>query len=157
MNNLFLLLLMIFLHIVDDYYLQGWLASAKLKQYWEDNAPNELYKDDYKCALFMHSFSWSFMIMLPIAFIMTFNINVQFVMIFILNIILHAITDDLKANKKEINLIDDQSIHMIQIFLTFLSMTWWFKSYGNKHILKDAIKDKYGQYHDDIIYEIINN
>ena len=27
---------------------------------------------------------------------------------------------------------------------------------GNKHSLKDAIKDKYGKYHDDIIYEIIN-
>ena len=28
---------------------------------------------------------------------------------------------------------------------------------GTKHILKDAIKDKYGQYRDDIIYEIINS
>lgn len=28
---------------------------------------------------------------------------------------------------------------------------------GTKHILKDAVKDKYGKYHDDIIYEIINN
>ena len=27
---------------------------------------------------------------------------------------------------------------------------------GNKHILKDAIKDRNGNYHDDIIYEIIN-
>ena len=27
---------------------------------------------------------------------------------------------------------------------------------GNKHILKDAIKDNKGNYHDDIIYEIIN-
>ena len=27
---------------------------------------------------------------------------------------------------------------------------------GTKHILKDVIKDKYGIYHDDIIYEIIN-
>jgi hypothetical protein len=27
---------------------------------------------------------------------------------------------------------------------------------GNKHILKDAVKDKYGKYHDDVIYEIIN-
>ena len=27
---------------------------------------------------------------------------------------------------------------------------------GNKHILKDSIKDKNGNYHDDIIYEIIN-
>lgn len=28
---------------------------------------------------------------------------------------------------------------------------------GTKHILKDAIKDKYGNYHNDIIYEIIND
>ena len=28
---------------------------------------------------------------------------------------------------------------------------------GTKHILKDAIKDRYGQYHDDVIYEIIRN
>ena len=28
---------------------------------------------------------------------------------------------------------------------------------GTKHVLKDAIKDKYGKYHDDIIYEIIND
>ena len=28
---------------------------------------------------------------------------------------------------------------------------------GTKHILRDAIKDKFGKYHDDIIYEIIND
>ena len=27
---------------------------------------------------------------------------------------------------------------------------------GNKHILKDCIKDRNGKYHDDIIYEIVN-
>lgn len=30
------------------------------------------------------------------------------------------------------------------------------KHNGTKHILKDAIKDREGKYHDDIIYEIIN-
>lgn len=30
------------------------------------------------------------------------------------------------------------------------------KHYGNKHILKDSIKDKSGEYHDDIIYEIVS-
>ena len=45
-NKIFILLLMIFLHIVDDYYLQGWLASAKQKSYWEQNAPDKLYKYD---------------------------------------------------------------------------------------------------------------
>ena len=28
---------------------------------------------------------------------------------------------------------------------------------GTKHVLKDVIKDKYGKYHDDIIYEIITD
>lgn len=64
--KLFILLCMLFLHIVDDYYLQGWLASAKQKSWWEKNSPDKLYKHDYLIALFMHSFSWTFMIMLPL-------------------------------------------------------------------------------------------
>ena len=64
MYKILLLLTMIFLHIVDDYYLQGWLASAKQKSWWEQNALDKLYKHDYIMALFMHSFSWAFMIML---------------------------------------------------------------------------------------------
>lgn len=34
----FVLLAMVFCHIVDDYYLQGWLASAKQRKWWEENA-----------------------------------------------------------------------------------------------------------------------
>jgi hypothetical protein len=41
MNNCFLLLLMIFLHIVDDYYLQGILASMKQKEWWHKTAPEK--------------------------------------------------------------------------------------------------------------------
>ena len=59
-----LLLTMLFCHIVDDYYLQGWLASAKQKSWWEKNAPDKLYKNDYIMALCEHAFSWTFMIML---------------------------------------------------------------------------------------------
>ncbi len=120
MNNTFIFLLMIFCHIVDDYYLQGWLASAKQKKYWEDNAPDEMYKHDYIWALIMHSFSWVFMIMLPIAFVMNFNISTAFVVIFICNVLIHAVTDDLKANRKKINLIQDQLMHLWQIVLTFI-------------------------------------
>ena len=78
MSNLFVVLLMIFCHIVDDYYLQGWLASAKQKKYWKENAPEKLYRYDYIWALIMHSFSWSFMIMLPIAFIKQFDLGILF-------------------------------------------------------------------------------
>ena len=118
MNKIFTLLLMIFCHIVDDYYLQGWLASAKQKKYWQENAPEKLYKYDYIWALIMHSFSWAFMIMLPIAYSLSFNINIAFLIAFVLNVTIHAVTDDLKANKRKINLWEDQIIHLIQISLT---------------------------------------
>lgn len=118
MNNTFIILLMIFCHIVDDYYLQGWLASAKQRSYWKENAPQDMYKYDYIWALLMHSFSWSFMIMLPIAYTMSFNVDPLFILVFGINATIHAITDDAKANKKTINLWVDQIIHMVQIVAT---------------------------------------
>ena len=119
MNIWFVLLLMIFLHIVDDYKLQaGVLNNLKQKKFWEENAPDELYKYDYIWALIMHSFSWSFMIMLPISFKMGFKLDLSFILMFILNVIIHANTDDMKANRHQINLIQDQLIHIGQIILT---------------------------------------
>lgn len=118
MSISFIILWMIFFHIVDDYYLQGWLASAKQKSYWEKNHPEELYKRDYIWALLMHGFSWTFMIMFPIAYISGFDLSLQFGFIFFVNWNLHAIVDDLKANKKKINLWQDQMIHLCQIGVT---------------------------------------
>ena len=118
MNGLFAFLLMIFLHIVDDYTLQGWLASAKQEKYWNENAPQKLYKYDYIWALIMHSFSWSFMIMLPIAYVRSFEVDMWFAIALAANLIIHAVVDDLKANKKVINLWIDQLIHILQIEVT---------------------------------------
>lgn len=118
MNTKFAVLLMIFFHIVDDYYLQGWLASAKQKEYWQKNAPDRLYRYDYIWALIMHSFSWTFMIMLPVAYYHNFYVGSWFEGFFFVNIIIHAVVDDLKANKKLINLWIDQNIHMWQIAIT---------------------------------------
>ncbi len=119
MNILFVFILMIFCHIVDDYYLQGWLASAKQKQWWKANAPDNLYKFDYIWALIMHSFSWSFMIMLPCAFALDFNIGVGYIFFLVLNTFLHALIDNAKANLKIINLWIDQICHLVQIVGTF--------------------------------------
>ena len=118
MNNIFIILCMIFCHIIADYNLQGWLASAKQKSYWEKNAPDQMYKHDYICALIMHSFSWTFMIMLPLMYAVGFKVNSFLLFLFISNIIMHAITDNFKANTKVINLWQDQSIHMYQIVIT---------------------------------------
>jgi hypothetical protein len=109
---------MIFLHIIDDYRLQGILASMKQKSYWIENAPDKMYRFDYIWALIMHSFSWSFMIMLPIAFYLNFQIDAFFLYIFLLNLTVHAIVDDFKANKKYINLWIDQIAHICQILFT---------------------------------------
>ena len=118
MNNIFIVLCMIFCHIIADYNLQGWLASAKQKSYWEKNAPDEMYKHDYICALIIHSFSWTFMIMLPLMYAVGFKVNLFFLFLFISNVLMHAITDNFKANTKVINLWQDQSIHMYQIIIT---------------------------------------
>ena len=117
-----LLIFMIFAHITDDYYLQGWLASAKTKNWWEKNAPDKLYSKDYIMALFCHSLSWSIMVFLPILIYSLYNqIDLNwFYLVLPINIIIHAIIDDLKANKFKINLIIDQSIHFIQIFITWI-------------------------------------
>ena len=117
-NNVFIILCMIFCHIIADYNLQGWLASAKQKSYWEKNAPDQMYKHDYICALIMHSFSWSFMIMLPLMYIVDFKVSSFLLLLFVSNVLIHAITDDFKANAKVINLWQDQSIRMFQIVTT---------------------------------------
>lgn len=117
-----ILVSMVFSHIVDDYYLQGWLALAKQKSWWEQNVPEKLYKYDYIAALFVHSFSWTFMIMLvPTVYMILFG-GTWYPLLFIGNVLIHMYVDDLKANKKRINLIQDQSIHMLQIIWTWLCM-----------------------------------
>lgn len=117
-----LLIFMLLAHITDDYYLQGWLASAKTKNWWEKNAPNKLYSKDYIMALFCHSLSWSIMVFLPILIYSLYNqIDLNwFYLVLPINLIIHAVIDDLKANKFKINLIIDQCIHFMQIFITWL-------------------------------------
>lgn len=61
----FVLASMLFMHVVDDYYLQGILANLKQRSYWEEHAPDSMYRYDYLVGLLMHSLSWSFCIILP--------------------------------------------------------------------------------------------
>ena len=127
-SNFYILLWMIFNHVIDDYFLQGILATLKQKDYWigECSKKGELfnksiYKYDYFAALFMHSFSWTFMIMLPLVIYTKFTIDPIAVLgVFAINLIIHFVTDHAKANWKVINLCTDQFIHIIQIFATWL-------------------------------------
>ena len=120
-----LLLLMILMHIVDDYYLQGILASMKQKKWWiKQEGYKSLYKNDYKMALLMHSMSWSIMILLPAMLFL--NVS-QYVLlgIFVINSFIHYHIDDLKANKLQINLMFDQTIHIMQVITTWILVQQW--------------------------------
>lgn len=117
---------MVFCHIIDDYYLQGWLASAKQKTWWEKNAPDPLYKHDYICALICHATSWSTSIMLPILIYEKGNLGWIFIAFWLGNILIHSLVDMTKANWKKINLIEDQLCHLAQIIITFSCFAWAF-------------------------------
>ena len=125
MKYVLLLIGMIFFHIVDDYYLQGWLAQAKQRQWWEQNAPQPLYQNDYIMALMEHALSWTIMIHIPVVVFLYFsnmleNATILFLFLFCINWMIHAIVDDMKANKRIINLVTDQCIHFVQIGLTWI-------------------------------------
>lgn len=123
--KIFILISMLFCHIIDDYCLQGILASMKQKSWWENNYPNEKYKNDYLMALCMHSASWSFMVLIPISIYALINslsnsFWISWFTVWIINLSIHMIVDDFKANKLKINLITDQILHMIQIIIAFI-------------------------------------
>ena len=124
MSVIILLFAMLFCHIIDDYYLQGWLASAKQKTWWEQNAPDPLYEKDYRMALVEHAFSWACSIHFPVlVFFWYYSLSLNlfvFLFIFFGDWVLHAVVDNMKANKKSINLITDQYAHFTQIVVTWL-------------------------------------
>lgn len=70
-------------------------------------------------ALFIHSFSWAFLVMLPITMHYHFILSTAFYMLLFINCAVHMFVDDQKANRLRINLIVDQTIHIIQIFITY--------------------------------------
>lgn len=117
MRNDVILALMIFFHIIDDFCLQGIMASMKQKSWWQKDpvGSQPKYKNDYIAALFAHSFSWAFMIMIPVMICGQWNW-----LVLVANMLIHAVIDNAKANKFQINLIQDQTYHLIQIIVTWL-------------------------------------
>ena len=120
---IYVFLIMILLHIIDDFVLQPiCLSKLKQKSFWEIYVKdNEIYKFDYKVALAIHALSWAIMIHLPLMFIVSNEILVLASVA--INTAIHAYIDDEKANKLNINLLEDQLIHLIQIGATWALLT----------------------------------
>lgn len=110
------LLCMFYLHLIDDYVLQGILAQLKQRDFWKPYG--EKYQADYVVALLEHGFMNAFLVHIPIYIWLCKNEPTLFASVFLFGVI-HAIIDDLKANDKKINLFIDQLLHITLIFL------WW--------------------------------
>jgi len=119
MSLIFVFFAMIFCHIIDDFVLQGKLTDFKQRKWWKDNYPNMKYQYDFVTCLALHAMEWSFMILLPLAIYVKFNVTWLYAIGFIINSIIHALVDDMKCNKEWFCLEADQLIHICQIILTF--------------------------------------
>ena len=119
MNSAYVFLLMLFLHILDDFHLQGCLANLKQKSWWAANAPDPKYKNDWVPALIAHVVSWSMMVMAPCVLFMDVPVWIV-IPLFVFNCAVHFVIDDLKCNRFLIGLVEDQMLHLSQIILTFL-------------------------------------
>lgn len=119
---LIVFMFMLFMHGIADFNLQGCLADLKQKSWWKNFFildDNKLYRTrfDYMAALAIHSFTWSVCIMIPL--VVCFELTPgMFVWLTFINTVVHAIVDNAKCNKYNLNLIEDQLVHVIQMLVT---------------------------------------
>ena len=127
-----ILLLVLLLHFIADFNLQigAKLHDMKQKMWWsrqykrlkmEANDTRQ-YRNDYKCALFIHALVWSLVTFAPLVYF-TKN-SYGYLAMIVVNTIVHAKIDDAKANEYILNLIEDQVMHLIQIVLT---VVLWYR------------------------------
>lgn len=111
---------MIFLHLLDDYKIQGILADLKCRNWWINNRlTQEKYDKDYIIALIEHGFMNAFLIHIPVYIWYTKNMVLLTIGI-LLSTIFHAIVDNKKANDRSINLIQDQLLHIVYIIFIWV-------------------------------------
>ena len=126
------LIAMCFMHVLEDFHLQGLLGQLKQKQVWVDYCRRESfsftkYKNDYKVCLFWHAFEWTCFMMAPIYILSCFyfcmdtlGIWVPIFIMFCVNIYIHYLVDNAKCNELKINLVVDQLVHAGQIVATWV-------------------------------------
>ena len=121
MNKLYMivLILMLLAHFFTDFHLQGILADMKQEQWWKrQERYNSKNKYDYVAALVIHSAEWTLWMMIPLLLLPHLDLG-MFLLLAALNIVVHSLTDNSKANYRDISLVQDQVIHLAQIAFTY--------------------------------------
>lgn len=117
------LILMLLAHFFADFHLQGILADMKQEQWWRKKEKyNSKYKYDYVAALAIHSAEWTLWVMMPPLFLLPHLDLSIFLLLAALNMVVHSLTDNSRVNYKDINLIQDQIIHLAQIAFTYAAV-----------------------------------
>lgn len=120
-----MILLMLLLHLIADYTLQGCLANLKQRKWWVDTGKangmtmQEIakYKHDYKCGMLCHSLYWTLITFFPLIFLSD-HCSWAIAILAVANTAIHYVVDDLKANQGKLTLWEDQGLHLLQIVLT---------------------------------------
>ena len=141
------LFFMVLMHIIEDFHLQGIMGNMKTKSWWDELFQNVYAKTDnpeqakwvkeyqkkakfdYVPVLLLHGFEWSMFIHMPVLAVYWFTQGVvlfdstfMYVLcaVIIIQGLIHSMVDDIKANGLGISLVTDQSIHLIQILVSYL-------------------------------------
>lgn len=115
-------ILMLLAHSFADFHLQGILADMKQEQWWKkQEGYNSKYQYDYVAALAIHSAECTLWVMMPLMLLPHLDLGI-FLLLAALNTVVHYLTDNSKANYKDINLVQDQIIHLAQIAFTYAAM-----------------------------------
>lgn len=109
------LLLMLTMHIIEDFHIQGKMADMKQSSFWEKY--DSRYGGDYIPVLILHGIEWSVLVTIPLMVADGFQTSAGLVVLIFVNAFLHSYIDHLKCNEFRINLIQDQTIHITQIVL----------------------------------------
>ena len=120
MNCFVLFVVTLLLHLLADFTLQGWFANGKQRAWWEQQCAEHgvdfsKYRYDYICALVSHSFFWAAVTFLPMIVMTNWPYDWLAVVFLTVQVIVHAVVDDLKANKFKLNLVQDQLVHVLQV------------------------------------------
>lgn len=122
MSKQFVLTLMVFCHIMNDYCLQTLLISLKQRLQWTKGEFSGSYKNGYASTLLTRGFSWAFIIMFPVVVFYRFNMPLTFYILLITNCLIYAYIDDLEAGKHKISTTTNQSLHITQLVITFIAL-----------------------------------
>jgi hypothetical protein len=116
-----LLMATVLMHLLADYSLQGILASMKQKVWWEKNAPDPMYKNDWIAGLVCHSAMWGLLCAVPSVvacwLLGSWTMGILTLALMIISIVGHCFIDTAKANAHKINLIQDQELHLVQLMI----------------------------------------